>query len=136
MARRGLDHVLARRREEEQVDVVGREALGGQQLLGGRDGEVGRVPVVGEHVDLAHAREARDHRHARRRARVARRERALRLAHVDHALGQVDPDGGDHRRRTHGSGPGATGWDGFSGTRDTVAKQTPSDGGRPQVPMG
>ena len=35
-----------------------------------------------------------------------------------------------------GAGPGATGWDGFSGTRDTVAKQTPSDGGRPQVPMG
>lgn len=35
-----------------------------------------------------------------------------------------------------GADPGATGRGGFSGTRDTVAKQTLSDGGRPQVPMG
>jgi hypothetical protein len=97
--RRGrLDHVLARRREHQQVDLLrGRPRLG-EQLARGGDGEVGRLLAAGHHVPGPDARQPVQHPGGR----GVRADPRLNLGAGQAVLRQVHGDSGQPRSHHYG----------------------------------
>lgn len=91
----GLDHVLAGRGEQEQVDVAGVGAGVGEQFARGGGGDVGRLPVVGHDMGLPYAGQPGDEAGRRAEAGGGGGDEALGVGHGAQGLRQVYGDSGE-----------------------------------------